>query len=373
MKLPSDLPESPVSSNPAFAQLRQLGQSIWLDNLSRTLIRSGELKRLVETGEATGITTNPAIFKTAISAGEAYRDDLARYRREESDPERRYERLAIADVQAACDVMRPVYDATRGDDGYVSLEVSPRLAYDAAGTLAAARRLHAEVGRDNVLIKIPGTPEGAQAFEDCIAEGINVNVTLLFSLGQMQRIFDAYIAGAERRKRSGGDVTRLKAVASFFMSRIDSLVDKRLDALGSPEALAQRGRMAVAVGKLAYAQYGTVFGGERFAALKSSGVRPQYLLWASTSTKNPSYPDLLYVEPLIGPQTINTVPDATLAAFRDHGKAALTIDKDVSSARSTFEAVERLGIGHEAAGEQLQKEGVKLFEDAYAALLESVK
>ncbi|MFO1319628.1 MAG: transaldolase [Burkholderiales bacterium] len=362
-----------MSSNPAFAQLRRLGQSIWLDNLSRTLIRSGDLKRMVDAGEATGITTNPAIFRTAIAAGEAYREDLDRYKREETDPERRYERLAIADVQAACDVMRPVFDATRGDDGYVSLEVSPRLAYDAAGTVSAARRLHAAVARDNVLIKIPGTPEGARAFEDCIAEGISVNVTLLFSLGQMQRIFDAYISGAERLKAKGGDVTRIKAVASFFMSRIDSLVDKRLEAVGTPEALAQRGRMAVAVGKLAYAQYGTVFGGNRFSALKAAGTRPQYLLWASTSTKNPAYPDLLYVEPLIGPQTVNTVPDATLAAFRDHGKAALTIDRDVPEARATFETVERLGVGHEAVGEQLQQEGVKLFEDAYAALLESVK
>jgi transaldolase len=355
-----------------FTQLRQIGQSIWLDNLARGMLEAGELKRLVDAGEVTGITTNPSIFRNAIVNGASYRAELDRLKREESEPERRYERLAIADVRAACDVLRPVFDVTQGDDGYVSLEVSPRLAHDADGTIAAARRLHAEVARDNVLIKIPGTPAGVQAFEQCIAQGISVNVTLLFSLGQMNAIFDAYQAGLERRRASGGDLKAVKAVASFFMSRIDSLVDRKLDAIGTPEALALRGKTAVAVGKLAYVRYGEVFGAPRFAALRAAGARPQYLLWASTSTKNPAYDDLLYVTPLIGAQTINTVPDATLAAFRDHGKAADTIGRDVTTARSTFDAVERLGIGHEAAGTQLQHEGVKLFDEAFTALLQAV-
>jgi transaldolase len=336
-----------------FTQLRQIGQSIWLDNLARGMLEGGELKRLVEAGEVTGITTNPSIFRNAIVNGASYRADLERLKREEADPERRYERLAIADVQAACDV-------------------SPRLAHDADGTIAAARRLHAAVARDNVLIKIPGTPAGVRAFEQCIAEGISVNVTLLFSLGQMDAIFEAYQTGLERLRASGGNLKRIKAVASFFMSRIDSLVDKKLDAVGTPEALALRGKTAVAVGKLAYVRYGEVFGAPRFSVLRAAGATPQYLLWASTSTKNPAYDDLLYVTPLIGPQTINTVPDVTLAAFRDHGKAADTIGLDLAAARATFDAVERLGIGHEATGTQLQQEGVKLFDEAFTALLQAV-
>lgn len=356
-----------------FTQLRQIGQSLWLDNLARGMIQSGELQRLVDAGEATGITTNPAIFRNAISKGGPYLADLARLKQQFADAEPRYEALAIADVQAACDVMKPVFDLTRGDDGYVSLEVSPRLAHDADGTVAAARRLKAAVARDNVLIKIPGTAAGAKAFEQCIAEGINVNVTLLFSLTQMERIFEAYLGGVEKHRAAGGDVGRLKAVASFFMSRIDSLVDKQLDAIGSPEALALRGRTAVAIAKVAYGRYQTVFGGERFAGLKAAGARPQYLLWASTSTKNPAYHDLLYVEPLIGPQTINTLPDATLVAFRDHGKAANTLAEGLADAHQTVVAVKRLGVDLGAAGEQLQQEGLKQFDEAYAALLDSVK
>jgi transaldolase len=355
-----------------FAQLREIGQSLWLDNLSRDMIAGGELARLVASGDATGITTNPSIFRNAIAAGKAYAAELGALKASEPDPERRYERLAVADVQAACDVMRPVFDRTQGDDGFVSLEVSPRLAYDVEGTVAAARRLRAEVARDNVLIKIPGTPEGAQAFERCIAEGISVNITLLFSLGQMNRVFEAYIAGLAKRHAAGGDVSRVKAVASFFMSRIDSLLDKQLDAQGSPEALALRGRAAVAIGKLAYERYGQVFGGSAFAALRRAGARPQYLLWASTSTKNPAYPDLLYVEPLIGPETINTLPDATLAAFRDHGKAASTIGQGVAESREAVTSLERLGVDLEQVGLQLQRDGVRLFEEAYDALLAAV-
>lgn len=361
-----------MESLSAFKQLRQIGQSIWLDNLSRDILRSGELKRLADAGEVTGITTNPSIFKNAMSAGAAYRDELASLKAQGVDPEGRYEQMAIRDVQAACDILRPVYDVTQGDDGYVSLEVSPRLAYDAKGTFEAAKRLHTQVARDNVLIKIPGTEAGAQAFEECMATGINVNVTLLFSLGQMNRIFEAYQRGLDRRHTGGGEVKKAKAVASYFMSRIDTLVDKRLDAVGTPEALLLRGKYAVAVGKLAYRRYQDVFGDSRFAKLRAGGARPQYLLWASTSTKNPAYDDLLYVEPLVGPQTINTVPDVTLAAFRDHGEAALTVTQGVEESQKLFDAVERLGIGHEAVGTQLQQEGVKLFDEAYTALLNAV-
>lgn len=354
-----------------FARLRRIGQSIWLDNLSRDMIAGGELARIVGAGEATGITTNPAIFKNAITQGKAYAADLAALRVSEPEPERRYERLAVADVQAACDVLRPVYEATGGDDGYVSLEVSPRLAYDVAGTVAAARRLHAEVNRPNALIKIPGTPEGAAAFAQCVAEGISVNVTLLFSLSQMERIFDAYLEGLEARRAAGGDISRVKAVASFFMSRIDTLVDRQLDGAGAG-ADALKGRLAVAIGKLAYVRYREIFGSPRFGALKAAGARPQYLLWASTSTKNPAYDDLLYVEPLAGPETINTVPDVTHAAIRDHGNPSSQLGEGLDDARAVLAGVRERGIDPEAVGEQLQRDGVKLFEDAYQALLDAV-
>jgi transaldolase len=236
----------------------------------------------------------------------------------------------------------------------------------------AARRLHAAVGRINALIKIPGTAAGAEAFRQCIAEGISVNITLLFSLPQMERIFAAYIDGLEARRAAGGDLAGIKAVASFFMSRIDTLVDKRLDAAGSPSAAELKGQAAVAIGKLAYRRYKEIFAASRFQALQAGGARPQYLLWASTSTKNPAYPDLLYVEPLIGPQTINTVPDATLAAFRDHGRAARTIDRGLAEATTVLEQLAALGIDMAAVGEQLQTEGLALFEEAYAALLAAV-
>jgi transaldolase len=357
---------------PRFTQLAAVGQSFWLDNLSRGMLQRGELTALVQAGEVTGITTNPAIFRNAIAKGTDYADALAALRGTEPDPERRYEQFAIADVQAACDVLRPVHDAAAGDDGCVSLEVSPRLAHDAAGTLAAAKRLWAAVDRPNLMIKIPGTEAGADAFEDCIAAGISVNVTLLFSFAQMTRVFDAYQSGLERLRAAGGDVRKVKAVASFFMSRIDSLVDKRLDAIGTPEALALRGRDAVAVGKLAYRQWQAFFSTPRWQGLAASGARPQYLLWASTSTKNPAYPDLLYVEPLIGPQTINTLPDATLVAFRDHGTVASRLTDGVDDAQAVVDAVQRLGIDHEAVGAQLQTEGLALFDEAYAALLDAV-
>jgi transaldolase len=361
-----------MQAAPQFSQLREIGQSIWLDNLSRGMLRSGELRRMVEAGEATGITTNPAIFRNAMATGEAYREERAALIASEPDAERRYERMAIADVQAACDVLSGVYQATAGDDGFVSLEVSPALAHDAQGTVEAARRLHAAVGRSNALIKIPGTAAGAEAFRQCIAEGISVNITLLFSLPQMERIFAAYLDGLEARRAAGGDLAGIKAVASFFMSRIDTLVDKRLDAAGSPGAAELKGQAAVAIGKLAYRRYQEIFAASRFQALQAGGARPQYLLWASTSTKNPAYPDLLYVEPLIGPQTINTVPDATLAAFRDHGRAARTIDTGLAQAAAVLERLAALGVDTTAVGEQLQTEGLALFEEAYAALLAAV-
>lgn len=348
--------------------LRQLGQSIWLDNLSRDHLREGTLARLIDEG-VSGITSNPTIFHKAVSASPYYRDDLDALRRSEPDPERRYEALVIEDIRAACDHFHPVYADSAGDDGYVSLEVAPRLAYDTAGTVAEAKRLAALVGRDNLLIKVPGTPEGIAAFERLTAEGVRVNVTLLFSLQHVVRVFEAYILGARAWLAAGGDPARLKAVASLFLSRVDTLADKRLDALATPEALHMRGRTAVAMAKLAYQRYKDLFHGAAFAELKAAGVRPQYLLWASSGTKNPSYSDLLYVEPLMGPETINTLPDKTLEALLEHGQVAARLEEGVADAEAHLVRLEHLDISPAALGEELQREGVRLFADAYDQLI----
>ena len=348
--------------------LRALGQQVWLDNLSRTLINDGELARLIDLGLA-GITSNPAIFQKAIASGQYYGDDLAKLKQQSLSAERRYELLAIPDVQRACDMMRPVFDESKGDAGFVSLEVSPNLAHDEEGTVAAARRLHDEVNRPNVLIKIPATPEGLPAIERSIGAGISINVTLMFSLEHVDAVANAYIAGLEKLAASGGDVAKIKSVASLFLSRSDGAVDKKLEEMGG-DALMLRGRTAVALGKLAYARWQEIFGSPRFAALKAKGARVQPMLWASTGTKNAAYSDLLYVEPLIGPDTVNTMPDATLAAMLDHGKAAVTVDRDVAAARAQFEALSKIGIDMKEIGLALQRDGVVQFEQAFAKLLE---
>lgn len=348
--------------------LRQLGQSIWLDNLSRTHLREGRLTRLIEIG-VSGLTSNPTIFHKAVSESLHYAPDLERLRREEPDPERRYEALVIEDIRAACDLFRPVYEASGGDDGYVSLEVAPRLAHDAEGTVAEAKRLAAEVGRDNLLIKVPGTAEGLVAFERLTAAGVRVNVTLLFSLQHVVRVFEAYIRGAKAWLANGGTPSRLKAVASLFLSRVDTVVDSRLAALATPEAIEMRGKTAVAMAKLAYQRYKDLFQGPAFADLAAAGVRPQYLLWASSGTKNPSYSDLLYVEPLIGPQTINTLPDKTLKALLDHGRIAPTLEDGIHDAEAHMVRLEHLGILPSAIGDELQREGVRLFAESYDQLI----
>lgn len=351
--------------------IRKLGQSIWLDNLSRTHLREGTLARLIEQG-VTGITSNPSIFQKAVAESPYYRDDLAGLLGSEPQPERRYEALVIADIQAACDLLNPVFAASAGDDGYVSLEVAPRLAHDESGTVAEAQRLAERVGRENLLIKVPATPAGIAAFERLIAEGVRVNVTLLFSIPQTEAVFAAYLRGVRSWLAKGGDPKRLKAVASLFLSRVDTLVDKQLDALGSAEALTLRGQTAVAMARQAYQRYQAVFHGPDFADLARQGVRPQYLLWASSGTKNADYSDLLYVEPLIGPETINTLPDKTLAALLDHGRSESRVTHDVAAAASHMAALAALGIDLAAIGEQLQVDGVRLFAEAFDGLIRSV-
>jgi transaldolase len=349
-------------------QVRAQGQQIWLDNLSRTLLNDGHLARMIAEDGVAGVTTNPAIFHKAIAGGRYYEDDLAALKRQPLDAEARYERLVIPDVQRACDLLRATWDASGGAAGYVSLEVSPALAHDSAATLAAGLRLKAAVARDNVLIKVPATAAGLVAIEELIGRGVSVNVTLMFSLAQVEAVAAAYVRGLARLRSAGGDVRRVMSVASVFLSRVDTLLDRELEELGG-DALALRGKSAVAMAKLAYQRYLQRFHGAGFAAQRALGARPQFMLWASTGTKNASYSDLLYVEPLIGPDTVNTLPDATLAALRDHGKVARTLDQDVEAARAQLAALEALGIDLTKAGERLQQEGLRQFEEAFAGLL----
>ena len=356
-------------ANPLLT-LHQLGQRIWLDNLSRTLLKDGILQRLVNDDRLAGITSNPTIFFKAISESPHYRDELTALRNEPNlSAERRYEHLAIRDIQDACDLLHPLYVRTDGEDGYVSLEVSPALAYDAEATIAAGLRLKAEVNRANLLIKVPATKQGVRAIESLIGQGCSVNVTLMFSLDHVRDVSRAYMKGIEQwLAHSGADPRPVKSVASLFLSRVDTLVDKRLDALGG-DALLLRGQAAVALAKLAYEEYKNVFGGPLFSPLAAKGARKQYLLWASTGTKNPAYSDVMYVEPLIGPETINTLPDATLSAFREHGRAALTLEQDLDRARQVFADLGRYGILMGEIGDELQKDGVKLFQQSFDQLI----
>ena len=354
--------------NPLLA-IKKQGQHIWLDNLSRTLLREGGLQRLINEDGVDGVTSNPSIFHKAVSDSPYYKDDLARLKSGSLSAEARYEALVVPDIRDACDLFLPVFKATQGDAGYVSLEVSPHLANDEEGSVIAARYLKKMVGRDNLLIKMPATPAGLRAFERVIAEGINVNMTLMFSVAHEDAVAGAYMRGARSWLKNGGDPRQLKSVASIFLSRVDTLVDKKLEAIGTPQALALRGNSAVAMAKLAYNHYQKLFHGADFADLAAAGVRPQYPLWASTGSKNPAYSEVLYVESLIGPETVNTLPDNTLKIFREHGKVARTLDAKMEDARRQTAALATLGIDLDAVGEQLQLEGIQLFVEAYDKLL----
>lgn len=350
-------------------EVRALGQQIWLDNLSRTLLNEGHLARMIADDGVDGVTTNPSIFHKAIAGGRYYEDDLAALKGQPLDAESRYEALVIPDVQRACDLLRPTWERSQGKAGYVSLEVSPALAHDSEGTIAAGLRLRQAVARDNLLIKVPATPAGLNAIEGLIGRGVSVNVTLMFSLAHADAVAGAYLRGLEALRRAGGSLASVMSVASLFLSRVDTLIDKQLEAVGSP-GVALQGKTAVAMAKMAYRRYRSRFHGEAFASLATQGARPQFMLWASTGTKNPAYSDLLYVEPLIGEETVNTLPNATLAALRDHGKAAATLEEGTDAAQHHFDALAALGIDLTAAGEQLQREGLAQFEDAFAQLLE---
>ncbi len=340
------------------------GQSPWLDNLKRGWLQSGEIQRWVDRG-VRGITSNPAIFQKAIADSAEYDEQFGELIGAKASIEDAYWTLVVDDIQAALAVLRPVYDESDGVDGYVSVEVAPSLARDRAGTEAAARVLSDRIAAPNLYVKIPGTAEGVPAIRTMIAEGRSINVTLIFTLERYADVIEAYLAGLEACE---GDLSKVSSVASFFISRVDTEVDRRLEAIGTEEALALRGTAAITQGQLAYALFLERFSGARWDALAARGARPQRPLWASTSTKNPAYPDTVYVDALIGPDSVNTIPDATLEAFEDHGTVARTLDVDLDGARARWEALGRL-VDLDDVGRVLEAEGVSTFEKSFDELL----
>ena len=373
--------ETAKASNP-LKDLLNYGQSVWLDYIRRDLFTSGELKRLIEEDGLRGMTSNPAIFEKAIAGSADYTDLLQSLAtRTDLDAKGRYEILAIRDIQDAADSLRPVYESSKRRDGYVSLEVSPYLARNTPDTIEEARRLWKAVGRENVMIKVPGTAEGIPAFQQLISEGINVNVTLLFSQEVYERVAAAYIAGLEQLAARGGDVSRIASVASFFISRIDSSIDSiveaRLKKSKDPREQEQLksllGKVAVANGKQTYQRYLRIVSGKRWKALAAKGAQTQRVLWASTSTKNPNYCDVLYVEELIGRDTVNTIPPATFDAFRDHGRPRASLTEDLDSANKTMETTAKLGISMKEVTDKLTDDGVRLFAEAFDKLLEALE
>jgi transaldolase len=352
-------------------QLSALGQSVWIDYLSRDLLRTGELARMMRDDAVVGVTSNPTIFQKALSSGSAYDGQLAETLAETDDPKEIFIRLAGADVLEACELLRPVWDATSGGDGFVSIEVDPTLAYDTEATTAQAVRLHAEIDRPNLFVKIPATKPGLPAIEDMIAKGKSINVTLIFSIERYTEVADAYIRGLQRLAASGGDVSSVASVASFFVSRVDTEADRRLDEIGGHDDL--EGTLAVANAKLAYQRFKGLFAGERWEELAAKGASPQRCLWASTSTKNPAYRDVLYVEELIGPETVNTMPEETIGAFQDHGRVAPTLEQGVDEARLVLERFAAAGVDYDDVTLTLEREGVEKFADSFASLLDGIR
>jgi transaldolase len=365
---PPAMPANPLHD------LHAAGQSIWLDFIERKLLSGGELERRIRDDALSGMTSNPTIFEKALAEGSSYDAQLGDAPRDFTAWEL-FELVETTDVRDACDIFRPVYDATQGGDGYVSIEVSPGAANDSAATVAEAHRLWKTVDRPNVMIKVPGTAEGARAARRLIADGINVNITLLFSLEAHARVIEAYIAGLEDRAAAGGDLTHVSSVASFFVSRVDSEIDKRLDAMiaADPSRREQlerlKGKAAIANAKLAYRLFREMFSGERWDRLKAKGARLQRPLWASTSTKNPAYRDVIYVEELIGPDTVNTMPPATLEAFRDHGVVKVTVDANLEGELKTLAALEDAGISVQEVTDKLLVDGLASFQKSFDTLV----
>ena len=378
---PTGTLETAKATNP-LKDLLNYGQSVWLDYIRRDLFTTGELKRLISEDGLRGMTSNPAIFEKAIADSNYYTDLLQSLKsRTDLDATGRYEILAIRDIQDAADALRGVYDSSKKRDGYVSLEVSPYLANDTQNTLEEARRLWKAVNRENLMVKVPGTKEGIPAFQQLISEGININVTLLFAQEVYEKVAEAYIAGLEQYAAKGGDVSRMASVASFFISRIDSSVDATLNAkLKTAANDAEKkqlqsilGKVAIANGKLTYQKYLQIFGTDRWKKLASKGAQTQRVLWASTSTKNPAYSDVMYVEELIGPDTVNTIPPATFDAFRDHGHPRQSLTENIPAAQQTMDTLAKVGISIKEVTDKLTTDGVKLFAEAFDKLLAAVE
>lgn len=376
MTTPVTVPNA-AGTNP-LKGLLEYGQSPWMDYIRRDLLTGGGLKKVIDGDGLRGMTSNPAIFEKAIVDSTLYSDILKSPEAKSLDAKSLYERIAIRDVQDACDIFKPVYQATRRRDGYVSLEVSPYLANDTKGTLEEARRLWKAVGRENVMIKVPATPEGIPAIRQLLEDGLNINITLLFAQSAYEQVAEAFLAALEARVLKGLDVSHSASVASFFVSRIDTLVDSKIGeqlktASGEKKELLSslEGKVAIANAKLTYKKYQELFGGSRWKALAAKGAQTQRLLWASTSTKNPKYRDVLYVEELIGADTVDTIPPATFDAFREHGKLRASLTEDVPSAAKTMQDLEKAGISMKEVTHKLLEDGVKLFAEAFKTLLDA--
>jgi len=358
----------------ALTQLSDQGVSIWLDDISRERLRTGNLQELVDTKHVVGVTSNPTIFQKALDKGDAYDEQLRELALRKIEGDDAIRLLMAYDIRWACDVLRPIFDATGGQDGRVSIEVDPRLAHDTERTTSEAKGLWWLVDRPNVMIKIPATQEGLQSITDATALGISVNVTLIFGLDRYDAVMEAYVAGLEQAQAAGIDLSTIRSVASFFVSRVDTEVDKRLDKIGTEEAQALRGKAAIANARLAYERYEKVFASERWQALAAAGANVQRPLWASTGVKDPAYEDTMYVVELVAPNTVNTMPEATMNAMADHGVLrGNTIAGTYDESRKVLADLEALGIGYDDVIELLESEGVQKFEDSYAQLSESVQ
>jgi transaldolase len=360
-----------MTMNP-LVELQAYGQSFWYDNIRRKFLHDGSIKSLIDDDGLRGMTSNPSIFEKAIGNSDDYDDQIAVLVAKGEKPAGVYEALALADIRAACDMFADLYDSSRGGDGFVSLEVSPHLAQDDEETIAEARRLYGAVNRPNVMIKVPATAEGIPAITELIGDGINVNITLMFSMAHYEAVAGAYVEGLTKLLARGGDPTKVASVASFFVSRVDTAVDKKLEALNDPAAETLMGKAAIANSKLVYRRFKEIFHGETFERLRSAGAPAQRLLWASTSTKNPNYVDTLYVDELIGPETVNTMPPATIEAFRDHGVLNNTLEQGLDDAQLVLDHLVELDIDLDEITEELQRDGVEAFANSYDSLLKTI-
>jgi len=358
-------------SKTRLQQLADHGQSVWLDYLSRDILQNGKLAEMMERDAVVGVTSNPTIFQKALASGDAYDEQLKALLETEDDLKEIFLKLSAEDVKGGLDLLRPVFDRTNGLDGYVSWEVDPEIAYDRDATYEEAKRLHEWIDEPNLYVKIPATAPGVGAIEDSVADGRKINVTLIFSLQRHEEVMEAYLRGLERLVEAGGDPSKVRSVASFFVSRVDTEADKRLEQPSGRSDL--KGKLAVANAKLAYQNYKRVFSGDRWEQLAAHGANTQRCLWASTSTKNPAYRDVMYVEELIGPDTVNTMPEETMEAFQDHGVVADTLEQGLDEARKLFDDLREAGLDYDDVSDTLEREGVQKFSDSFEALKQGIR